>query len=165
MLQNQAVWEDFCEAFATDTKPLYLLAFLLTANHRGAEQSFAATLDAVSEATVFKDWVRPWIRRTLIKVAIGRVLGRSGDNSEIRDSWRGADAGASFNAVAHLDSLERLVFVMSVLEGHSIKECSLLLDRSEQEVVTARLQALKDLSLDRAPRCFAAKQCRKAEIS
>lgn len=131
-------------------KPLYLLAFLLTANHQDAEQCFATALEAASEATVFRDWVRPWIRRTLIKVAIHKVLRRPGDNSETRDSWWDSDAGTSFNAVAQLGSLERLVFVMAVLEGYSIKECSLLLERSERAVVTARLHALKDLSSNRA---------------
>ena len=146
-----AVWGDFCNAFVKDTKPLYLLAFLLTANHQDAEQCFATALEAATEATVFRDWVRPWIRRTLIKAAIHRVLRRPGDNAQARDCWWDSDAGTSLlNAVARLGSLERLVFVMAVLEGYSIKECSLLLDCSEQATVTARLQALKDLSSDRA---------------
>ena len=148
---NHAVWGDFCDAFVKDAKPLYLLVFLLTANHQDAEQCFATALEAASEATVFRDWVRPWIRRTLIKAAIHRVLRRPSDNGQTRDSWWDSDAGTSlFNAVAQLGSLERLVFVMAVLEGYSIKECSLLLDCSEQATVTARLHALKDLSSDRA---------------
>ena len=143
---NHAVWGDFCNAFVKDMKPLYLLAFLLTANHQDAEQCFAAALEAASEASVFRDSVRTWIRRILIKVAIRRVLQRPSDNSETRDSWWNSDAGTSFNAVAHLGSLERLVFVMAVLEGYSIKECSLLLESSEQAIVTARSHALKNLS-------------------
>jgi DNA-directed RNA polymerase specialized sigma24 family protein len=140
---NHAVWGDFCDAFVKDMKPLYLLAFLLTANHQDAERCFATALQAASEATVFSDWVLPWIRRTLIKVAIRRVLRRPSDN---RDSWWDSDDGTSFNAVAQLGSLERLVFVMAVLEGYSIKECSLLLEGSEQAIVTARSHALKNLS-------------------
>ena len=148
---NHAVWSDFCDAFVKDIKPLYLLAFLLTANHQDAEQCFATALEAASEATVFRDWVRPWIRRTLIKVAIHKVLRRPGDNGQTGDSWGDSGAGTSlFNAVAQLGSLERLVFVMVVLERYSMKECSLLLDCSEQAIVTARLHALKDLSSDRA---------------
>jgi DNA-directed RNA polymerase specialized sigma24 family protein len=147
---NHAVWGDFCDALAKDMKPLYLLAFLLTANHQDAEHCFAMALEAASHATVFRESVRSWIRRGLIKVAIRWVLRRPSDNSEPRDSWWDSDAGTSFNAVAQLGSLERLVFVMAVLEGYSIKECSLLLDRSERAVVTARLHALKNLSSDRA---------------
>lgn len=144
---NHAVWGDFCNAFATDMKPLYLLAVLLTANHHDAEQCFTTSLEAASEATVFRDWVRPWISRTLIKVAIYRVLRRPGHNGQTRDSWGDSGAGTSlFNAVAQLGSLESLVFVIVVLERYSIKECSLLLDCSEQAIVTARSHALKDLS-------------------
>jgi DNA-directed RNA polymerase specialized sigma24 family protein len=145
-----AVWGDFCNAFVKDMEPLYLLAFLLTANHHDAEQCFATALAAASEATVFRDWVRPWIRRTLIKVAIHKVLRTPRDNGQTRDPWGGSGAAISFNAVAQLGSLERLVFVIMVLERYSIKECSLLLDCTEQAVVAARLHALKDLGSDRA---------------
>jgi len=48
---NHAAWGDFCEAFVKDMKPLYLLAFLLTANHQDAEQCFRMALEAASEAT------------------------------------------------------------------------------------------------------------------
>jgi hypothetical protein len=48
---NHAVWGDFCNVFVKDMKPLYLLAFLLTANHQDAEQCFATALQAASEAT------------------------------------------------------------------------------------------------------------------
>ena len=144
---NHAVWGDFCNAFVKDTKPLYLLAFLLTANHQDAEQCFATVLEAASEATVFSDGVRPWIKRTLIKVAIHRVLRRPGDNGQTRDSWGGSGVGTPlFNGVAQFGSLERLVFVIVVLERYSIKECSLLLDCSEQAIVSAKTRALKDLS-------------------
>jgi hypothetical protein len=36
---------DFCRVLEQELKPLYLLAFLLTANHRTAEQCFVATVD------------------------------------------------------------------------------------------------------------------------
>jgi DNA-directed RNA polymerase specialized sigma24 family protein len=144
---NHAVWGDFCNALVKDMKPLYLLAFLLTANHQDAEQCFAMALEAASEATVFRDWVRPWIRRTLTKVAIHRVLRRPGNNRQTRDSWGDSGAGISlFNAAAQLGSLERLVFVIVVLERYSIKECSVLLDCTEQAIVTARSHALKNIS-------------------
>jgi DNA-directed RNA polymerase specialized sigma24 family protein len=144
---NHAVCCDFCNAFVRDMKPLYLLAFLMTANHQDAEQCFATALEAASEAVVFRDRVGPWIRRTLIKVAIHRVLRRPGDNGQTRDSWGDPGAGTSLlKAVAQLGSLERLVFVIVVLERYSIKECSLLLACTEQVIVAGRLRALKNLS-------------------
>jgi hypothetical protein len=98
---------------------------LLTANHQDAEQCFATTLEAAAEAVVFRDRVGLWIRRTLIKVAIHRVLRRPGDNGQIRDSSDDSGAGISlFNSVTQLGSLERLVFVIVILERYSAKECS-----------------------------------------
>jgi hypothetical protein len=38
---KQAVWGDFCDDFVKDMKPLYLLAFLLAANHQDAEHCLA----------------------------------------------------------------------------------------------------------------------------
>jgi DNA-directed RNA polymerase specialized sigma24 family protein len=48
--------------------------------------------------------------------------------------------------VTQLAPLERFVFVMSVLEGHSPAECSALLGCSMQEVVAARSQAMRQLA-------------------
>ena len=49
---------DFCELFEREMKPLYLLAFLLTANHQDAEKCFAAAVDeALEEPALFKEWV------------------------------------------------------------------------------------------------------------
>jgi hypothetical protein len=55
---------DFCEVFLRDMKPLYLLAFLLTANHKQAERCFASTLEeAFKKQAVFKEWARSWVKR------------------------------------------------------------------------------------------------------
>ena len=52
-------------------KPLYLLAFLLTANHKQAERCFASTLEeAFKEQAVFKEWARSWVKHGLIENAI-----------------------------------------------------------------------------------------------
>jgi hypothetical protein len=59
---------DFCEIFEKDIKRLYLLAFLLTADHKQAEQCFASTVEeAFKKPTVFKEWARSWVNRTLIE--------------------------------------------------------------------------------------------------
>jgi len=52
--------------------------------------------------------------------------------------------------VTQLGSLERLVFVIVILERYSTKERCLFLNCSEQAVITARSHALKDLSSDGA---------------
>src|SRR5262249_13969644 len=49
------------------------------------------------------------------------------------------------SAIARLASLERLVFVMSVLEHYSEWECVSLLDRSRKDIQAARTRALQQL--------------------
>jgi hypothetical protein len=71
---DYATRADFCAALERDLRPLYLLAFLLTANHEKAEQCFAMTVEeAQKEQTVFKDWTRSWIKRSLVRNAVRLV--------------------------------------------------------------------------------------------
>src|SRR5215510_1726681 len=50
-----ATREDFCRLFEAEMKPLYLLAFLLTANHAEAEQCFVSGIDDAAKGNrVFK---------------------------------------------------------------------------------------------------------------
>jgi len=142
---------DFCELFEREMKPLYLLAFLLTANHEDAEKCFAAAVDeALEEQSVFKEWAESWVKRSLIRNAISIVspaLTRSGGN---RDLWnRGqeqAPGDREIDAATELAPLERFVFVMSILERYSIWDCSLLLGCSMKKVVQARTRALRQSS-------------------
>jgi len=48
-------------------------------------------------------------------------------------------------AVLGLESFDRFVFVMSVLEGYSDHECAILLGAARREVIEARARALKQL--------------------
>ena len=57
------------------------------------------------------------------------------------------DLGSELTAVLQLAPLERFVFVMSVLEGYSIQECSILLDCSKQDVAIAQTRALQHVAL------------------
>jgi len=116
---------DFCRVLEQELKPLYLLAFLLTANHRTAEQCFAATVEqGLNEPAVLKDWVRFHIKRTLIKNAIAILSPPSAVGNEKRDSWSGGRHKAlgdyQIDALTRLPPLERFVFVMSVLERYSM---------------------------------------------
>src|SRR5216683_4968321 len=85
---DYAMRADFCAVFERDMKPLYLLAFLLTANHKEAEQCFASTVDeAFKEQAVFKEWARSWVKRSLIENAIEIVSPASARTGEKRDRW------------------------------------------------------------------------------
>src|SRR6267143_1582067 len=84
---------DFCDVIQSDTKSLYLLAFLLTANHKESEQCFVLTVEeALKEKTVFKQWARSWVRRRMIENAIGIVSPASGRNGQERDLWSAGHA-------------------------------------------------------------------------
>jgi hypothetical protein len=142
---------DFCRVLEQELKPLYLLAFLLTANHKTAEQCFVATVEqALNEPAVLKGWVRFHIKRSLIKNAIAILSPPSAVGNEKRDFWSGGRHKAlgdyQIDALTRLPPPERFVFVMSVLERYSDGECSLLLGCSTRNVAKARMRALRRLS-------------------
>jgi DNA-directed RNA polymerase specialized sigma24 family protein len=141
---------DLCEILDREMKLLYLLAFLLTANHKHAEQCFVSTIDeAFRETIVFKDWARSWVKRCLIKSAIRIVSPSSNRIPEKPDFWSvtqlATGGGGAVDNVAQLAPLERFVFVMSILERYSAWDCSLLLGCSLKKVGLARMRALRRL--------------------
>ena len=153
---------DFCELFETEMERFYLLAFLLTANHEAAEQCLASTVDkAFREQTVFKEWARSWVKRSLIKTAIDQVRPAPARKDRRRDAWRsGQDetrGSHEINGVTRLEPVERFIFVLSVLEDYSMQECSLLLGYSMISVAPVRNRALRQLPEVDAPRCTAAR--------
>jgi DNA-directed RNA polymerase specialized sigma24 family protein len=122
----------------------------LTANHKTAEQCFAATVEqALNEPAVLKDWVHSSIKRSLIRNTIAVLSPPSAAGSEKRDPWsrrrQKAVGDDEIGAVTRLPPLERFVFVMSVLERYSDGECSLLLGCSTRDVALARMRALRRL--------------------
>jgi hypothetical protein len=141
---------DFCQVFENDTSQLYLLAFMLTANHKDAERCFVATIDAAfKEHTVFKGWARIWVKRTLIKNAIEAASPLSDRGTGKRHLWSAAPQSTSadyeIDAVTKLTALERFIFVMSVLERYATWECSVLLGCDMKKVVQTRVRALCEL--------------------
>jgi len=141
---------DFCQVFENDTSQLYLLAFLLTANHKDAERCFVGTIEAAfKEQAVFKGWARTWVKRTLIKNAIEIVPPLSDRGTGKRHLWSAAQQRAhgddEIDAVTRLAPLERFIFVMSVLERYAAWECSVLLGCDMKKVVQTRVRALCEL--------------------
>ena len=141
---------DFCEALQKDMKTLYLLVFLLTANHNQAERCFTSTVEESFKGQfVFKEFVRTWIKQSMIRNAIGIVSPATASSSEHRDLWgprqQTTHEDSEINVVIHLLPLERFVFVMTILERYSVCECSLLLACSTKEVAQAQWRALSHL--------------------
>lgn len=142
--------EDFCRLFHSDMNQLYLLAFLLTANHHEAEQCFVRIVnEAAQNRAVFRKSVLSWTKRCLIKTAIRSVFRESRAGKPTHDQWweEKSEKGvtAAINAITQLPPVDRFLLVMSVLEGYSPKECSLLLDYPPEAVIKARRRVLGEL--------------------
>jgi hypothetical protein len=137
---------DFCQVFQRDMKSLYLLTFLLTANHNEAARCFGLLLeDAFKENCVFQGWIGYWLRRCVIRKAIQAVFSCSVQRDKRRDLWWNlpGEQGVSsvLNAVSSLEDPERFVYVMSILEGYSNKDCSLLLNCNVKTIVELQISA------------------------
>src|SRR5271163_3636610 len=66
---------DFLRAFNEEMHSLYLLSFLLTADHDKAEQCLVSALGECVEGTVvFMDWGRSWTRGAVVKSAIQMIM-------------------------------------------------------------------------------------------
>src|SRR5260370_10712368 len=73
---------DFRQIFDEDMHGLYLLSFLLTADHEKAEQCFVSGLeDAVNGNPVFKEWARSWARRGILQNAVRAINPRPVEES------------------------------------------------------------------------------------
>lgn len=146
-----ATGADFCEVLEKEMEPLYLLAFLLTASHQAAEQCLVAAVEeSYEQHTVFKQWVRAWIKRRIIKKAIHGSLADATRAHGKSDLWWERQDGSrltEIDCVACMPTFDRFVFVLSALEGYSIRNCSVLLNCSAEQVLQSRIAASRQLSL------------------
>jgi DNA-directed RNA polymerase specialized sigma24 family protein len=145
--------EDFQTIFQENMASLYLLALLLTGNHDKAEQCFVAGIEESAQANhVFKVWAHNWAKRTIIQNAIRALMPHpdaesaslSATDSVLNPGRTLIDSDLSH--VLALDSFERFVFVMSVLERMFDLECAVLLGCSVEKVREARAQALRHVA-------------------
>ena len=149
--------EDFGKIFAEGLTSLYQLSFLLTGDQEKAERCFVSGIeDCVNENRVFKEWAHSWAKRAIIHNAI----------RELKPRPRGSNSFSSRSVTSHipqssypsehftvetllgLQDFERFVFVMSVLEKYSQRDCAVLLACSIAEVREARALALKNLAAE-----------------
>jgi hypothetical protein len=144
---------DFRQIFDEDMNSLYLLSFLLTADREKAEQCFVSGLeDAVEGNPVFQEWARSWARRVIIVNAV-RVVnpqpveenGRSSSTMVRSNGKMPPVEQVEIAAVLGLEPFERFVYVMTVLEGYSDLDCSLLLSCARRDVVAARARAFEQI--------------------
>jgi len=131
--------------------PLYLLAYLLTGDDTNAEACFLSALDDCLESGfVFPERAHSWARRAIIKSAIQR--GRPSPNADLSPAGTVSKIegpgppSKGLDIVMRMKTFRRFVFVMSALERYSDRECAILLGCSIRDIVTAREEALRDLS-------------------
>jgi hypothetical protein len=144
---------DFCAIFSADMDSLYSLALVLTRNHDSAQQCFVAALnDCRFGSAVFPEWARSWSRRMVIKNAIRLLDPLLKDVDGEAEPGSEAIAGRmdpSTRPYLQARPFDRFVFVISVLEGFTVRECAALLGSSPREVEQARLRVLQQIAGDR----------------
>jgi hypothetical protein len=139
---------DFLGAFNEEMHSLYLLSFLLTADHDKAEQCLVSAMgECVEGVGVFMDGARSWTRAAVLKQAIQMIKPAPEHMGHVRfitlKRLATPPGDNPFAAILLLDAFERFVFVMSILEERSDHECAILLRCSRRDVMMARLLALK----------------------
>ena len=155
-----ATCSDFCRIYVEQANSLYLLSLLLTADPQKAEQCFLSGFDdSVSNNSVFKERAHLWARRSIILNAIRLLCPRPEDENESNEARPSPPIGRvpgkvpaevqaypNFVRIVRLNSFERLIFIMSVLERYSDQECSLLMDCFRRDVINARTAAIQHLA-------------------
>jgi hypothetical protein len=151
-----ATRSDFCRIYVEQMNSLYLLSLLLTADPQKADQCFLLGLEnSMSNNSVFKERAHFWARRSIIVHAIRLLCPRPSDENESSEAQLlplNGTLPAELHAypdlarIVALNSFERFVFIMSILEKYSAQECSLLLGCSRRDVTKARIPALRHLA-------------------
>jgi hypothetical protein len=150
-----ATCKDFQQIFTEDMAALHQLAFLLTADQAQAEQCFVAGLnESIRGNPVFLQWARAWSKRAIIQNAI-KTMSPSPKKRGAQETRESRDVNdlheISYADVTKWPAFERFVFVMAVLEGYTLRECSAMLTCSDQDVITAKTYALQWLASKPAP--------------
>jgi len=151
-----ATRSDFCHLYVEEMKGLFLLSLLLTADPQKAEQCFLSGFeDSVRSNYVFKERAHSWARRSITLRAIRLLCPRRGEETEsngarvsplIGNAPLEVQAYPDFARIVALNSFERFVFVMSILEKYSAQECSLLLGCFRWDVINAQVTAVRHLA-------------------
>ena len=151
-----ATSEDFRQLFTEDSRGLYLLSFLLTANHEMAERCFVASLDeCLNRNSVFREWAHSWARRMIVRNALRMITLQPSLTRPVtvisESEGDGNLAGIALQdfpvaRVLALESFERFVYVLAVLEKYPDQNCAVLLGVSKQTVREAKTSALRHVA-------------------
>ena len=142
--------KDFEQLFAKEATDLLRLSLHLTADAEKAECCLILALrDCFFRSSVSKDRVGIWARRTVIRNAIRLIWGTPHDivddsalEFQLQPNDYPLEELRESVAILTLPDLDRLAFVICVLERYSILDCALLLRKTPQEVHEAILRAV-----------------------
>lgn len=152
-----ATTDDFQRLFTREMVDLFRLSLHLTADAEKADMCLILAIrDCFANSNVGKNWALVWARRMVVCNAIRLVMGTEGaspgiDESNIgpeihlRPSEYRIEALRESLAILELPDLDRLVFVICVLERYPILDCALLLRRSVKDVACARVRAISQI--------------------
>lgn len=152
--------EDFRGLFMDQFSDLYELALLLTTNPEAAEACLVSGLeDSADENPAFRTWAHHWARRVVIRNAV-RMMLHGGQEIEPLLSFAGGAlpilkralqlCGPEIAGVLSLETVERFVYVLTVLEGYSCEETALLLEVPLETVQDARDRATQQIAAPNA---------------
>jgi hypothetical protein len=163
-----ATRSDFCRIYVEQMNGLYLLSLLLTADPQKAEQCFLSGFEeSASHPAVLRERADLWARRSIILRAIQWLAPRPTDENESENESgnesnearlsppiervpaevpAGVQVHPNLVGIVRLNSFERFVFILSVLETYSCQECSLLLGCFRRDVIDARTAAIRSLA-------------------
>jgi hypothetical protein len=164
-IDGYATADDFQRIFATEMGELFHLALLLMTDCEQAEQCLILAMkDCFNSSAVFKEWSRIWARRAVIRRAISLVSASSDGLHPAIPGQQDAQVGTASGEVhqeAQVESLgvlylpvfERFVFVICGIERYSIKNCALLLCKSQTDVKEALIRAKESILFFEMQQC------------
>jgi hypothetical protein len=151
---------ELIETFEKNASELYWLAFLLTGNADRSVQAFDRALDFdEDENPAFGDFMNTWARKLIIVEALGTMekelrasrqrtarLGEEPASNPClgRPSYIGKDEFEE--AVLAIDAFPRCAMLLTIFEGMSIGQASVLLNAEEALTATAQRMGIVQLT-------------------
>jgi len=144
---NYATATDFCDLFKKEMGRYYLLALMLTGDANAAEKCFAAAVESSQSGGVFSEWAHRWATHNIIKEAIRIVAPAQDTQPPERKAvrWNASPQQTMATLLGSLPALARFIYVMSVLEKYSDRECASFLGCALSEIRPARDRAVRQL--------------------
>jgi DNA-directed RNA polymerase specialized sigma24 family protein len=140
---------------------LYWLAFLLTGQREASVDATAEALDSAEANPFFSAWMLAWARKVVIAKALGAIRqelaasalriasARGGNTSSRPRNWSPADGASKAElerALLAIDAFPRCVLLLSLFEGLSIDDATVLLDVDRELIRKAQVFALQELT-------------------